>query len=580
MVLKKGMVRIVLLLGLFFFHPFTLSAQFILIKEGGKKIERWEGILQQEVKHKDTVALKKFLSPLRNKNSADYDILYLGLMANGYANFFDNINTQSDYFYHKSISNAKELGSRPLQIWAKLNYASYLYKYRKATLALPVFLTAMDEIAKTDPDEIIFPAASFKIIGYYLGTIGDKQASMLFLTKALAFCPYRCSQRAEILDNLGLLNFDLKQFASAEQYFHQASEMALKLNDKVRYAKSLGNRAQIEAEKKNYNGAIALLKQDIAISKAQGAEQNTMYAFILLGQYQLEFGDIDEAERSLLQADSIARLKPYYLASELQAVKLLKKLYNQQNRETDELYASRRVDVLEAAVMKTDGDFTLKQANWMAQKARFQKNIDQTNLKLRRESIWRYGLSFFTLLLVGGWLLFWMKAKRDSKKQQYVLNRKQKEHSREKQKYQKKLEKANQTLAEQIAFFHDKTNQIEQLQQEIEDLKESKSSDREEKNSKLNELLQSHLMTNQNWQNFRREFQYEYPEFYHTLHEDFPEITESNLRIILLQKLGFNNVEVSSLLGITPDAVKKSKQRLKRKLGDKSDELFSRIMSN
>ncbi len=173
-----------------------------------------------------------------------------------------------------------------------------------------------------------------------------------------------------------------------------------------------------------------------------------------------------------------------------------------------------------------------------------------------------------------------MKAKRDSKKQLHVLNRKQKEHSREKQKYQKKLEKANQTLAEQIAFFHDKTNQIEQLQQEIEDLKESKSSDREEKNSKLNELLQSHLMTNQNWQNFRREFQYEYPDFYHTLHQDFPEITESNLRIILLQKLGFNNVEVSSLLGITPDAVKKSKQRLKRKLGDKSDELFSRIMSN
>ena len=57
--------------------------------------------------------------------------------------------------------------------------------------------------------------------------------------------------------------------------------------------------------------------------------------------------------------------------------------------------------------------------------------------------------------------------------------------------------------------------------------------------------------------------------------QDFPEINDSNLRIILLQKLEFTNAEISGLLGVTVDAVKKSKQRLRKKLGDKYVELES-----
>ncbi len=38
-------------------------------------------------------------------------------------------------------------------------------------------------------------------------------------------------------------------------------------------------------------------------------------------------------------------------------------------------------------------------------------------------------------------------------------------------------------------------------------------------------------------------------------------------------QLDFNNVEISELLGITIDAVKKSNQRMKKKLGDRYDEL-------
>lgn len=44
--------------------------------------------------------------------------------------------------------------------------------------------------------------------------------------------------------------------------------------------------------------------------------------------------------------------------------------------------------------------------------------------------------------------------------------------------------------------------------------------------------------------------------FYNTLIENFPELKESNLKIIMIQKLDFNNYKISNLLGVTIDVIK------------------------
>ena len=72
-------------------------------------------------------------------------------------------------------------------------------------------------------------------------------------------------------------------------------------------------------------------------------------------------------------------------------------------------------------------------------------------------------------------------------------------------------------------------------------------------------------MTDENWNNFKNVFNYEQKEFVKHLNQHFPSLTESNLRIIYLLKLELNNVEIAQLLGITTDAVKKAKQRLRKK---------------
>jgi uncharacterized protein YeaC (DUF1315 family) len=90
----------------------------------------------------------------------------------------------------------------------------------------------------------------------------------------------------------------------------------------------------------------------------------------------------------------------------------------------------------------------------------------------------------------------------------------------------------------------------------------------------LQSLLASHLMTDENWYKFKKAFISTYPDYYEYLQENYDELTESNLRLIILMKLDINTKEITNLLGISADAVKKAKQRLKKKLGEKYDALL------
>ena len=123
-------------------------------------------------------------------------------------------------------------------------------------------------------------------------------------------------------------------------------------------------------------------------------------------------------------------------------------------------------------------------------------------------------------------------------------------------------------------YLAEKNNQIESLHNEILKIRNSASSNIEQKEQKLQKLLDSHLMTDDNWKTFKNIFTENYPIFYQNLSMSFNDLTESHLRLITLTKIGLTNNEIASLLGISIDAVKKSKQRLRKKFGEKADQIF------
>ena len=82
----------------------------------------------------------------------------------------------------------------------------------------------------------------------------------------------------------------------------------------------------------------------------------------------------------------------------------------------------------------------------------------------------------------------------------------------------------------------------------------------------LEKLLQAHIMTDDNWNDFKNLFSKVYPGFFINLNKSYPNLSTTDTRILTLIKLGLNNTEMSNMLGITIDGIKKSKQRLRKKI--------------
>jgi DNA-binding NarL/FixJ family response regulator len=83
----------------------------------------------------------------------------------------------------------------------------------------------------------------------------------------------------------------------------------------------------------------------------------------------------------------------------------------------------------------------------------------------------------------------------------------------------------------------------------------------------LDELMKEHIMTDESWANFRRLFTKVHTRFFSVLKMKFPDLTSTDTRMLSLIKLQLSNNEMANMLGVTPEGIKKSKQRLRKKMG-------------
>lgn len=548
----------------------TIYAQHIEIPKKGTHFQILTQLIQQERNFdEDTISLQKYLLPLAKTEA--YLPIYNGLLANGYANAFDNISPKTTKLYLKSISQAASTNNKSLQIWTRLNYVKNLYKYRYYKEMQPFLLDVMKDIRQTKESQIINPLDTYQTIGWVMQTLSDFPEANYYLNLALKHCEPNSANYAAILDNYGINLYKTGRYQEALKQFNNAVTIALKVNDSLRYAKTLGNKALVYEEQKKYTEAIQLLKEDITLSKRLKEAKNTMFATTALARVYLKNNNLAEAETTLLEAEEIAVSKSYFRKSELEVIKLKLELLKRKPNAAQELITTRRMMLLQDSLQKRDGDEQIQLLKWQVQKDKYQQKIAHTNTLYQNEIIKKniFALLIGIAILGAVGLYFFLKKKH--KIRQGAYEQKVIELEVQKQEIEEKFKSSTESLSNQVEYLKNKNVQINQLIKEIETLETSNSSYLEKRSGKLQALLESHLMTEDNWIRFKREFEKEFPEFNQYLLTNFPELTDSNKRIIFLQKLGFSNTEISQFLGITPDAVKKAKQRLKKKFGDNSD---------
>ncbi|HEY6082765.1 MAG TPA: LuxR C-terminal-related transcriptional regulator, partial [Chitinophagaceae bacterium] len=74
------------------------------------------------------------------------------------------------------------------------------------------------------------------------------------------------------------------------------------------------------------------------------------------------------------------------------------------------------------------------------------------------------------------------------------------------------------------------------------------------------------ILTDEDWQNFKDAFGKLHPGFWNTLDEKFPDLTLAEKRFMALSRLGLNNKEMASSMGVSPQTIRVLTYRLRKKM--------------
>lgn len=130
------------------------------------------------------------------------------------------------------------------------------------------------------------------------------------------------------------------------------------------------------------------------------------------------------------------------------------------------------------------------------------------------------------------------------------------------------LENAERLLTSYTENLRQKNQLIEQFKGDFEQLElKLKGTELEKDQSEtIDKLLQSIILTEENWTEFRKLFDKVYQGYIFRVRSKYAYLTESDIRLITLMKLKLSYREMANMLGVTTEAVRKARQRLRAKL--------------
>ena len=128
------------------------------------------------------------------------------------------------------------------------------------------------------------------------------------------------------------------------------------------------------------------------------------------------------------------------------------------------------------------------------------------------------------------------------------------------------LRNAQKELNTFTSMLKEKNELIESFRSEIELLHQNGDLQNQERTAHLTQLLNSTILTEEDWKSFRLLFDKVHPGFFIRLKEKMADLSPADTRLIALTKLQLAPKEMAAMLGLTYEAIKKSRQRLRKKI--------------
>lgn len=399
------------------------------------------------------------------------------------------------------------------------------------------------------------------------------------MNEALKYSPYSPNLDIQRYNTLALCYRQTGKADSAVYYFQKAEKRAEFHRDSTWIALTAGNLGSVYLKRKQYREALPLLSLDYRYNRTndQHPDMARNAALSLAGTW-MGLGRSDSAMYYLRESERLHQKNPLKdsFGRQQRDEDYLQSYYNilvQYHRQHgDYALAYKYLDSLNTTTLELDRRYNTMLAKVAQDKLKMQQYVSDIELEREKRRAastrWTLGFALLLLCLVLLGMLYYLNRVTQAK-QKAIMQLKEAEIVAQQKMTLAAFERSKGELRNQLELLKEKNRLIEQLKHDLEKLQAGDEAPPLLLEEALEKLSGARLLTQEDWAVFRRRFNTVFNNSLEELKKTHPDITQSEERIYALIQLDVGTRQMASMLGISPESVRKSRYRLNKRI--KSD---------
>ena len=471
---------------------------------------------------------------------------------------------QAITYYHKALSIAEKTANLKLMAYNFNNIGNIYMKIEDYPNAIEYLLQALEANRKLQNEGEISKNL-LNLANAYHNAGDSKQAEKYYLASAEIKEKLNDQEGlSETYNSLGLIYKNLGRPDEALVYYQKALVLIQQTNDRFAEASVLANIGSIYLIKHD-KAASGYFLRSLDIAKKIKARQLMLINYTNLIEYYNLFEDYEKVvvfyEQRTLLNDTIYSNKTAQAIAEMQTKYETEKkekenellLKDNQLQKVYRKFLIVAISALLLLLMAAAYSFSLKSKSLKQSTLLYKQEKELSKLELAKKEIEKEHLE-------------------DRIFAEKQLNRLQME------KYEAELEHKNHELANSALCIVNKNEVLSNIKEEI--LIGSKAKENENFIPELIRLINNNIDLDQNWQKFKLSFEEVHPGFFDKLKQKHPDLSDIYIKLSAYIRIRLTTGETAQLLNVTVAAVKKSRQRLRKKFDlDARTSLFEFVAS-
>lgn len=405
---------------------------------------------------------------------------------------------------------------------------------------------------------------------YYFGRLTDAEFCLL---KALNLSELEKREQVNVNNTLGLISMNRGNLESAEEYYKTGLRLADDINDEPWYGVISGNLGTLYFERGDLVNARKYLEHDFKTSTRFKQYESASGALCILVRINLATNNLDEAITQVKTLDSLFLQNEQGAAFKLGYYECKVALQERLGQYSEAVKTLKLIQELKDQNVRDRNQSDLNKMEFQIDFERKQSEINvlQAQRKTDETRIISLSLVIGTILLAALIIILQISKRRKKERELFALKN---------ELIQEELLRTETELNTVVATLMTKNNVVAELNEELEKLQVENDKTMEEQKVLTNKLQSFTLLTEEDWIEFKRLFEKRHAGFFAYFNERYPDVTNAEIRLAALLKLNLENSEMSKTLGISPDSVRKTNLRLRKKLGiTEQKDLFALIQS-